>query len=129
MAKATLTLPDGTIVTVTGSAEEIASIMSLHGASTKPSGRTTTASAKGAKKVPASKKSGKSRGGPKQRIQALVDAGFFKERKSINDIQAKLEEEGHIYAQSSLSPALVRLTRDKALRRVKHDNKWAYVNP
>ena len=44
-------------------------------------------------------------------------------------IQKKLEETGHIYAQHSLSPALLALTRDKrVLRRIKEKNGWAYVS-
>jgi hypothetical protein len=129
VAKATLTLPDGTTVSISGSPEEIASIMSLHGGTTRSQRKSPAPAAKHRAKPIEPTKKKKPKAGPKQRVQALIDAGFFKEQRSIVHIQTKLEEEGHIYAQSSLSPALVRLTREKALRRVKHDKLWAYVNP
>jgi hypothetical protein len=129
MAKATLTLPDGTTVLIEGSAEEIARIMSLHSTTiqAQPSHHPSTTKPKKPKIT--SKKSSQSGAGPKQRIFELKSLGFFDEKKSIVDIQKKLEEQGHIYAQTSLSPALVRLVRSKDLRRVKEDKVWMYVNP
>jgi hypothetical protein len=120
MAKAILTLPDGTVVSIKGSIEEIDRIMSLHEKS---------AQLKDSKTIPVGKIKRKSPIiGPKGRIQELKEGGFFKEKRSIADIQEKLEENGHIYAQTSLSPTLVRLVREKVLRRVKEDSAWMYVN-
>jgi hypothetical protein len=46
-----------------------------------------------------------------------------------DEVQKKLEEKGHIYAQESLSGPLLRLTRDKhVLRRLKDKKGWVYVS-
>lgn len=129
MAKATLTLSDGTTVLIEGSPEEIARIMSLHSTNfqTQSSKHPSTTRAKKSKST--SKKSSQSTTGPKPRIIELKSLGFFDEKRSIVDIQKKLEEQGYIYAQTSLSPALYRLTRHKDLRRVKDAKVWLYVNP
>ena len=129
MAKATLTLSDGTNVLVEGSAEEIARIMSLHSTTIQPRPSPSPATPKPKKPRSTSKKSSQSIIGPKQRIFDLKSLGFFDEKKSIVDIQKKLEELGHIYAQTSLSPALVRLVRGRDLRRIKEDKVWMYINP
>lgn len=129
MAKATLKLSDGTTVLIEGSAEEIVRIMSLH-STTIPISPSKPISIKNVKKVKStSKKSSQSGTGPKQRIFELKSSGFFDDKKSIVDIQKKLEEQGHIYAQSSLSPALLRLVRSRDLRRIAEDKVWMYVNP
>jgi len=129
MAKATLTLSDGTMVLIEGSSEEIAKIMSLHSTTIQTQSSKPPSTTKANKSKSTSKKSSQSMTGPKQRIFELKSSGFFEEKRSIMDIQKKLEEQGHIYAQSSLSPALVRLVRSRDLRRVKEDKVWLYVNP
>jgi hypothetical protein len=129
MAKATLKLSDGTTVLIEGSPEEIARIMSLHSTTTQDQPSKPLPKTKTKKPKTTNKKSSQSATGPKLRIFELKSLGFFDEKKSIVDIQKKLEEQGHIYAQSSLSPALVRLVRGKDLRRVKEDKVWMYVNP
>ena len=70
----------------------------------------------------------KNKGGPLSRVLELVNEDFFKERRDIGAIKKKLEEKGRIYAINSISPALLRLVRKKAIRRLKENNKWAYVN-
>ena len=128
MAKANIVLPDGTKVMIEGNAAEVASLLQRFsqpdtGTDTRPKSRTK------AKGKSVSKKSRKaSRKGPTGLILALRDDDFFKSRKTLSDIQKKLEERGHIYAQTSLSPVLVRLVRKKELRRLKEKKGWAYVN-
>ena len=58
-----------------------------------------------------------------------MEKGYFKSKRTIGDIQKKLEEMGHIYALTSLSTPLIRLTRSKnsALRRLKENKQWVYV--
>ncbi len=125
MAKAKWTLPNGTKVDIDGSAEEVAKLMSL-----LTTGMQDKKGATGSKKARPSKGKGKKpKTGPKPLIVDLIDAGFFKARQSIKDIQKKLEAQGHIYAQSSLSPALQRLVREKLLNRVKVEGLWYYENP
>lgn len=129
MAKASLKLSDGTSVLIEGSPEEIAKIMSLHSKAIENKSKALSSITKTKKSRPTSKKPSQSSTGPKQRIFELKSIGFFDEKKSIVDIQKKLEEQGHIYAQSSLSPVLLRLVRANDLRRVKEDKIWLYVNP
>lgn len=79
------------------------------------------------KKATKSRKSSKGGKGPQTHILELRDTGFFTEKRSISDIQKKLEELGHIYAQSSLSSPLIRLVRAKKLNRVKENDSWSYI--
>lgn len=124
MAKANMQLPDGVVVTIEGSPEEIAVLMRriseparsevlpvrpLHG------------------KKPKSKSPSSLRDGPQKLIEQVLEEGFFKAKRSIGDVQRKLEEAGHIYATNSLSTPLVRLIRNRVLRRIKDKDGWMYV--
>jgi hypothetical protein len=66
--------------------------------------------------------------GPQTFILELKNNGFFSEQRSISDVQRKLEEMGHIYAQTSLSTPLIRLVRSNKLRRVKENDSWNYTD-
>lgn len=61
-------------------------------------------------------------------IIELRNDGFFSERRTISDIQEKLEEEGHIYPINHLSTPRRRLVVKKELRRMKENGAWVYVN-
>jgi hypothetical protein len=129
VAKANIVLPGGTKVTIEGTAEEVATLLEKFSADTTTSApRRTASKSKGSTKSGGDKKKPKARKGPTGLILALRDDGFFKARKTLPDIQKKLEEQGHIYAQTSLSPVLVRLVRSKELRRLKEKKGWVYVN-
>jgi hypothetical protein len=128
MATANLTLPNGTTVTIEGTADEVAVLLS------KCSGAPISAGG-GDQPVTGKKKPGSSKGkrsrrkGPQTFIEELANEGYFESKKTIGEVQAKLEGKGHIYAQANLSPALLKLTRDKhVLRRLKEKNGWVYVN-
>jgi len=127
MPKAKIELPNGTVVTIDGTPEDVAKLLKLYSSSTDVPDKTSTKKQSTGSKTP-SKPSAKSPKGPMGHIRVLIDEGFFKSRKSLADIQKKLEEKGHIYAQSSLSPALVRLVRNQEVRRLKESKGWAYVN-
>jgi hypothetical protein len=129
MAKASLKLSDGTTVLIEGSPEEIAQIMSLHSKSIKDQSIKIHSTNKKKKPKSTSRKSSQSAPGPKYRIVELKSLGFFDEKRNIADIQKKLEEQGYIYAQTSLSPTLYRLVRSKDLRRLKENKAWVYFNP
>jgi len=68
-----------------------------------------------------------------ERIGLLGEEGFFAEPKSLSDIQAKLAEHGWHYPQTNLSTPLVRLVRQRRLRRLQlaEGNKrvWKYALP
>lgn len=127
MAKAKLVLPDGTKVDIEGTAEEVARLLTTFAASpaASPAKRPTArkSRSKGTSKSPSTPK----RKGPQALIAELAGAGYFKSKRTIGDIQKKLEEKGHIYAQQSLSSPLIRLTRNKTLRRIKEKGNWVYV--
>jgi hypothetical protein len=67
------------------------------------------------------------------RIESLAVEGFFAEPKSLAEIQAKLAECGWHYPQANLSTPLVRLVRQRRLRRLQlqDGNKrvWKYTLP
>jgi hypothetical protein len=126
MAKASLVLPTGAKVQLEGTAEEIAVLLSKFSASSES--QTPQTHVKSSRKT--SKKSKSiSRSGPTGFVMDLIGEGFFKSRRTLPEIQKKLEEKGHIYAQTSLSPVLIRLVRKKNvnLRRIKDKKGWIYV--
>jgi hypothetical protein len=123
MAKASITLPDGTAVNIEGSPEEIARVMQLYGPTHVREEKSPTRKKKGR---PTEKP--KVKEGPRFYVAELLEQGFFKEKRSIIDLQRKLEEEGHIYAQTSLSAPLLHYLKAKRLRRVKEEDIWLYTN-
>ena len=128
MAKANLVLPDGTTVTIEGTANEVAVVLSKF---SQPN--TVEVAPKPNKEKPSidTNKSGgskKKKDGPTGLITELADEDYFKSKRSIGDIQKKLEERGHIYAITSISSILTRLTKNRTLRRMKENKVWVYVN-
>src|ERR1700733_4942340 len=117
VAKAKLTLPDGTAVVIEGTAEEVAALVAkMSGASAPiPAGKlrgdtksrlnTTDTAGRVARK------------GATALIQELASENWFKSKRTIGEVQKKLEERGHIYAVTGLSMPLLRLTRSRVLRR------------
>lgn len=130
MATAKLVLPDGTTVAIEGTAEEVAVLLSkfsqpsVVAAVPVPKGRNKKRRATGGSSAGAKKK----KDGPTGLITALANEGYFKSKRAIGEIQKKLEELGHIYAITSISPCLTRLTKNRTLRRLKENKGWVYVN-
>jgi len=58
------------------------------------------------------------RNGTTSRVMDLASEGFFKEQRTLAEIQKALEARGWYYEQEDLGTPLTRLTRKKALRRV-----------
>ena len=126
MAKAHIDLPDGTKVAIEGSSEEVAFLLSKYGAGSERTAAQPPPKTDSRRSKTRTRES--SRKGPTGLITDLVAEGFFKSRRSLSEIQKKLEETGHIYAQTSLSPILVRLVRKRnSLRRLKEKKGWVYV--
>ena len=127
MAKATITRGDGTKITIEGTSEEVAALAQR--LSTESPSRGVKSAGSG--KVALRKRSGvlSAPVGATGHIRALMQEGFFKTRRGLPDVQKKLEEQGHIYPQTSLSPPLINLIRRKELRRLKEGGGWKYVNP
>lgn len=129
MAKANLVLSDGTTVAIEGTAEEVALLLQKFSSTNNAAGDTKRKSRAKSQTASPRKSAGKSkRKGPQQLMADLADEGWFKSKRTISDVKKKLEEKGHIYAMESLSTPLLRLTRNKTLRRIKDKGGWAYVS-
>lgn len=130
MAKANLVMPGGTTVQIEGTAEEVATLLAkcssggssqqLSSKDKKKKGKRCMTSGAGVQRKSKVK-------GPRGLITDLVTEDFFKTKRSLPEIQKKLEEGGHIYAQTSLSPAVLALTKKKILRRLDEKKGWAYA--
>ena len=117
MAKAHISLDNGTKVTVEGTPAEVAALIAQFGSGATP--------AKHAKQSMPRKSTAKS--GPVNLLSELIDGGFFKKPKELGAIKTALEEQGHFYPVTTLSPALLRLVRKKQIRRIKDKKRWLYV--
>ena len=60
-------------------------------------------------------------------IAEFIDVGFFGTPKELGAVRLALEEKGHFYPVTTLSPIMLRLVRRKDLRRVKDQKRWSYV--
>ena len=126
MAKASLVLPNGTKVNLEGTAEEVA-VLLARCSSTAPVTSRSVSNKGGKKRRSGGGSSPKKAKGPVGLITELAEEGFLKSKRTLPEIQKKLEESGHIYAQTSLSPAALGLTKKKILRRLKEKKGWVYV--
>lgn len=117
MAKAQIITESGTKITIEGDTEEVAALIERFD---------RTASA-----VSAPVRTGRSnsKAGPQERIIELLAAGFFRLPQGLGAIRSALEEQGHFYPATTLSPVLLRLVRNRNLRRIKESNAWSYVQP
>jgi len=129
MPKAKLVLPNGTEVTIDGTTEEVTALLDHYCKVTTGSASAKKQATRPAKEKKGKTKTKKSSTGPMGLIRDLVGGNYFKERRTLSAVQKKLEEGGHIYAQTSLSPPLLKLVQNKELRRVKDGKRWVYVNP
>ena len=57
----------------------------------------------------------------------LIGTGFFSTPKELGSVRLALEEQGHFYPVTTLSPLMLRLVRRKELRRIKDGKRWTYV--
>jgi superfamily II DNA/RNA helicase len=127
MAKANLTLPNGTTVNIEGTAEEVASLLAqFEKAPKKFADSKLTKIKKGRPQQLARLANG--REGLQTLLRALVSEDYFKTKRTIGEIRAKLEEQGHIYPIVRISTPLLRLTRDRTLRRFRDGSGWVYVS-
>ena len=128
MAKAHLTFPDGTTVNIEGNADEVATLLSRFSGSAPPNTTAVKPQRKKAATNSGKKTQKTTRKSPQALIEELAGENFFKSKRTIGEVQKKLEEKGHIYALYSLSTPLLRLTRSKILRRIKEKDGWVYVS-
>ena len=119
MAKAHIT-KGSTKITVEGTPEEVARLVAQLGDEAALTGE---ASSRG--KTPIRGKAQKAT--PVNLISSLIDGGFFRKPKDLSAIKVALEEMGHFYPVTTLSPTLLRLVRRRQLRRIKDQKRWLYT--
>jgi hypothetical protein len=115
MAKAEITLPDGTTISIDGTPAEISEVVERR----QKAQRETKPRSKGKGKA--------ERPQLVDLIANLIDGGFFKKPQDLASVKAALEEMGHHYPVTSLSPTMLRQVRKRNLRRLKKDKRWMYT--
>jgi hypothetical protein len=121
MAKAQITLPGGLMVSVSGTPDEITAVVfRLQGGGATPK-NSTTSPARSRSKTPSGRVQ------ITDLVQQLIESGFFTKPKDLGAVRSALEEMGHHYPVTTLSPTMLRQVRKKNLRRLKEDNRWVYT--
>jgi hypothetical protein len=69
---------------------------------------------------------GNSKKGPQFHISEMIDEGYFKKGRSIEDVRHKLMNEGYQYPQEDLGTPLRRLVQQKRLKREKVGSVFLY---
>ena len=118
MAKAHVTTRGGAKIIIEGTPDEVATLVARLESGTQSVRKKTTVS----------ERKEKVRITPTGLIVDLIDGGFFKKPKELSAIRLVLEEQGHYYPVTTLSPILLRFIRKRELRRIKDGNRWLYVN-
>src|SRR5438876_1131695 len=114
MPIANVVLADGTKVTIDGTPDDVAALLRrISGTALQtPHGSLIKKTSRLRRKVVAagSGKGGSVRTtpkGPADYVRDLVTANYFNAKRGLGDVQKKLEEAGHIYAVTHLSPVLL----------------------
>jgi hypothetical protein len=117
MAKAQLTTKSGTTITIEGTLDEVAKLISQFEG---PQSKKRTASKQRKQTQPA-------KDGIVDLLLAQIEEGFFKKPKELGVVKTQLQEGGHYYPNSTIAPQLLRFVRRRTLRRIKVNKRWAYV--
>lgn len=117
MAKAHVTLPSGTKVTIEGTEEEVAKLVPRLEGTSNSRGNINT------KARPLSNSSPT----VTDLINRLIEEGLLKKPTDLATIKGALEQQGHYYGNPTVATALLRLVKRRQLRRVKQDGQWRYV--
>lgn len=134
MATANIDLRDGTRIVIDGTPEEIARVLELYGnrstaiVDSVPRQLVVAKGSASGSKAARRDSAPRARTGVMQHIRELIHEGFFSERRSISQVQSKLEEIGRIYPLTHLSTPLRRLVMGKELRRLREGGNWIYVS-
>jgi hypothetical protein len=122
MTKARITTKSGSKVIIEGSPEEVASLLAI--LERVPTGGSAP------KDMPRKKErrlQSNTKQTPTTLLAELADGGFFKKPKELSAIKTALQEQGHYYPVTSLSPAVLRAVRKRILRRIRDGKRWLYV--
>jgi hypothetical protein len=114
--KATINTASGAVVTIEGTQDEVAGLLARleREPDRQVSGRT-----------PRSESTG--RPTPAGLLSELIDDDFFNQPRELGAVRFALQEKGHFYPVTTLSPLLLRSVRKKELRRIKDQKHWTYV--
>jgi hypothetical protein len=121
MAKATIKSGSGAVITIEGTEEEVAKIISSFEKTTVV-GQAKQAIAR-SKTVKREEKKRESAG---DLLIGMRESGFFNKPKSLAEIGEALEEKGFLYPTTTLSGVVLGLVKRKELRRKKIDGRWVY---
>ena len=121
MPKAHIVTKGGTKITIEGTHDEVASLTKQL---TEPASSPATPKSKLSK---GSKHTLKLKPTPSNLIATLIDGGFFRKPKDLASTKVALEEMGHFFPVTTLSPVLLRLVRKHQLRRMKDKKRWLYT--
>jgi hypothetical protein len=120
MAKANIKTKDGTKILVEGTPEEISKVLSMY--KTKETVKTPQ---REHKKYVEEKRGAKPT--VTDTIREILAEGFFDKPKSLAEVKQGLEEQGSFIPITTLSAIVLGLVKNKELRRLRQDKKWAYV--
>jgi hypothetical protein len=118
MPKAVIAMKSGSTVTIEGSSEEVAALVS------RLNGRLDGGA------VPAkSQASSKQKAKPTLTglVEELIVDDFFSKPQELGAVKVALEGRGHFYPTTTLSPIMLRFVKKRELRRIKEKKHWAYV--
>jgi hypothetical protein len=116
MAKAYITTPDGMKITIDGTPKEIVAVVEDLRAKAGKDGATPRR---------ARPQSGRVLLG--DLLASLKDGGFFKKPRDLASVKSALEEMGHHYPVTTLSPVMLRQVRHRNLRRIREKGRWLYT--
>lgn len=121
MPKAIIKSKTGTTITIEGTKEELARILSDFERTSIVREIKTRASKEAVKKKDENKRRAAS-----DLIVELREDGFFAKPKTLGEIAEALERSGYIYPTTTLSGVVIGLVQKKLLGRKRVNGKWVY---
>jgi len=121
MAKAHIISESGTKITIEGTTEEVAALTRQLAEPGPAGGTRSVKPSRGAKRPRRQKPT------PSNLVASLIDGGFFRKPKDLGAVKVALQEMGHFFPVTTLSPVMLRLVRRRELRRLKDKKRWLYT--
>jgi hypothetical protein len=115
MPKATITTVSGAKVAIEGTQEDVAVLLARFEAGER--GTQSSVRPREQQQKPT----------PMGLLSEMIALGFFSVPKELGAVRVALQEQGHFYPVTTLSPLMLRLVRRKELRRIKDKKRWTYV--
>ena len=119
MAKAQITMPDGIVIKIDGTPEEVSAVLREMKKQPPPEREKLQRGAGGRKKH--------SRILIGDLLDSLNDGGFFKKPRGLAEVKTALAEMGHHYPLTTLSGAMLKEVRKRNLRRMREEKHWVYA--